>query len=613
MSETSNGVPDLTAADNEPSMEDILSSIRKIIADDKTEDVVAVEAIGESSALEDSALGADALDEPFDLETLEIPTDDSPDDIALDTADPDVAVLDIIDAPVLEEEAPVAVETPIETPRVELPESNDDEILELINFAIAGGEAEAEEIDIPPQEIAQAEETLALEDEILTIEEPMVPNVSELEPELEPIAAFDESLDLVMDSDASDYMTTQIVETEAAEITQEVPDLDVPDVSELDVNLEQVVEARVADVLEAEFVDEFAPTLEEKLAAAKIDPIPREIGNDAEFTAENTDVELEDLLADIGAELEAEPVEAEEDNLNTEAEALEDIGAASTSDQDMDLVKSLLEDLMDEPELEEDADLVDQNDDLEALLSGDEAIDVQQTVSEMDVTAEEEQEAESILDDILYQSLDDETKLSEDSTPDVGQSSISNEESELAQIARSAQSALEMPEIEEVASSNSDTVILPERDLSGTFSLMTKSAAAAAVAVTVSSAMETENVEDDPDGEAIQEVVAAADEIETSAGETSTDTNNLQEEDMVQAVKSETLLDTESEKETSDAFAALTSVVKEQADLAESGPPIGDLVQEALRPMLKEWLDKNLKGIVERAVSKEVKRISSGK
>jgi len=36
-------------------------------------------------------------------------------------------------------------------------------------------------------------------------------------------------------------------------------------------------------------------------------------------------------------------------------------------------------------------------------------------------------------------------------------------------------------------------------------------------------------------------------------------------------------------------------------------------VQGAFRPMLKEWLDANLKGIVERAVAKEVKRISSGK
>ena len=47
--------------------------------------------------------------------------------------------------------------------------------------------------------------------------------------------------------------------------------------------------------------------------------------------------------------------------------------------------------------------------------------------------------------------------------------------------------------------------------------------------------------------------------------------------------------------------------------MADRGDRIGDLVQEALRPMLKEWLDKNLKGIVERAVTKEVKRISTGK
>jgi len=46
---------------------------------------------------------------------------------------------------------------------------------------------------------------------------------------------------------------------------------------------------------------------------------------------------------------------------------------------------------------------------------------------------------------------------------------------------------------------------------------------------------------------------------------------------------------------------------------AERGDRIGDLVMEALQPMLKEWLDANLKGIVERAVTKEVKRISSGK
>jgi len=37
------------------------------------------------------------------------------------------------------------------------------------------------------------------------------------------------------------------------------------------------------------------------------------------------------------------------------------------------------------------------------------------------------------------------------------------------------------------------------------------------------------------------------------------------------------------------------------------------LVKEALRPMLQEWLDKNLKAMVQRAVTKEIKRISTGK
>jgi cell pole-organizing protein PopZ len=40
-----------------------------------------------------------------------------------------------------------------------------------------------------------------------------------------------------------------------------------------------------------------------------------------------------------------------------------------------------------------------------------------------------------------------------------------------------------------------------------------------------------------------------------------------------------------------------------------NGNTVEDLVMEALRPMLKDWLDTNLKGIVERLVEKEIKRI----
>lgn len=40
-----------------------------------------------------------------------------------------------------------------------------------------------------------------------------------------------------------------------------------------------------------------------------------------------------------------------------------------------------------------------------------------------------------------------------------------------------------------------------------------------------------------------------------------------------------------------------------------SGATVEDLMVEAMTPMLKQWLDTNLKGIVERLVEKEIKRI----
>lgn len=42
-----------------------------------------------------------------------------------------------------------------------------------------------------------------------------------------------------------------------------------------------------------------------------------------------------------------------------------------------------------------------------------------------------------------------------------------------------------------------------------------------------------------------------------------------------------------------------------------SGNTVEDIVLEALRPMLKDWLDDNLTGIVERLVDREVRKLSS--
>jgi cell pole-organizing protein PopZ len=68
------------------------------------------------------------------------------------------------------------------------------------------------------------------------------------------------------------------------------------------------------------------------------------------------------------------------------------------------------------------------------------------------------------------------------------------------------------------------------------------------------------------------------------------------------------------------AFARLNQVVEDSAPQPageEPGPAVGtsgktveDLVKETLRPMLKEWLDRNLPQVVERYVEREIARLT---
>jgi cell pole-organizing protein PopZ len=48
-----------------------------------------------------------------------------------------------------------------------------------------------------------------------------------------------------------------------------------------------------------------------------------------------------------------------------------------------------------------------------------------------------------------------------------------------------------------------------------------------------------------------------------------------------------------------------------ESPVFRSGNTVENLVQELLRPMMKEWLDANLPKIVQQAVEKEVRRIAS--
>ena len=45
----------------------------------------------------------------------------------------------------------------------------------------------------------------------------------------------------------------------------------------------------------------------------------------------------------------------------------------------------------------------------------------------------------------------------------------------------------------------------------------------------------------------------------------------------------------------------------------QNGRTIEDLVKDMLRPMLKNWLDDNLPGLVERLVRAEIERVSRGR
>ena len=110
----------------------------------------------------------------------------------------------------------------------------------------------------------------------------------------------------------------------------------------------------------------------------------------------------------------------------------------------------------------------------------------------------------------------------------------------------------------------------------------------------------------------INPTVSQADPVEIKKKLTLEPLPNQEIEMPVKAVKTDAILDEVTEAATAGAFAELNQVVEDKAVFNERGPRIGDLVQDALRPMLKEWLDANLKGIVERAVTKEVKRISKG-
>jgi cell pole-organizing protein PopZ len=69
----------------------------------------------------------------------------------------------------------------------------------------------------------------------------------------------------------------------------------------------------------------------------------------------------------------------------------------------------------------------------------------------------------------------------------------------------------------------------------------------------------------------------------------------------------ENLLSPSSASTVSAAFETLANNV-----LEEHSRTLEDIVREMLRPMLKQWLEENLPGLVERLVRAEIERVSRG-
>ena len=628
----------------EPTMEDILSSIRKIIAEDKTSEAAALDVEGVPDTADVLELGA--IDDDIDIEdALKIPdavtpSDEVPsDEIELfeDVSEPE-AIIDALPGAALEavdDSSVLDLDTLLSEPENAEPADESEGVLELMEFIeddikeapldLEDNSLDLEDVrenkfealpEIEPTiefepvtndsesdlaEPEQAEEASAINDPTIDLEDVVIEDDVQT-------TNFDESLDLVMDSDASDYLA---------------PTLDAEDVTATSWKDKAVPSTAAALFGSSVLAGVMSGGSDDE--DDSVDDAESAADADLEAVAQN-----EDVVETQTEEYEQEEVDFDvvSDDINTSTnDEISDGEPTSEKDEDLNLVKSLLAGLMDEepaddemetaePELEPDLELVE---------------DLIEAPADEDVVT-----SDSILDEILDVNVEDEVLL-QDEAVEIPEDS--EPESELANIARRARAAAEAEaplELTAQESADVDGTELSERSAAKEFSLLAGVAATAA-GIGLSSSLSSEDI---PEDEAVLETMSdikpsiddemdIADlvaETEAEISETITpevilnemaadnQTNQPQEENpMVRIVKTETLLGDDTEKDTMDAFASLSDVVQEKAELAENGPAIGELVQEALKPMLQEWLDKNLKGIVTRAVTKEIKRISSTK
>ena len=348
--------------------------------------------------------------------------------------------------------------------------------------------------------------------------------------------------------------------------------------------------------------------------------------------AADEDLEMDSLLDDILMSPIADDARVTLDDAIIETDvSAED--TTSAEDTDLELVKSLMADLADDPgglETDEDLDALlaipeaeDEtaiDDDFAALLNDVDASEVDTPEVDMpesdalqaDLASADSETDEDILGDILDMTLEDELQTHPDDLeaddPELDDLTSLDAvlEAEQDNVAENIDFEDELPSLSDIAAAAEADAVAVETVAASAPQAAIATAGLAAAAV--GGADLGSAASDDVEAEA--ETDDTPIEIETTPEPISM----IEETSMpVKAVQTDAILNEVTETAAAGAFAELNQVVEDQAVFNESGPRIGDLVQDALRPMLKEWLDANLKGIVERAVTKEVKRISSGK
>ncbi len=461
----------------------------------------------------------------------------------------------------------------------------EDDVADQGHLDVGGVPAEADIPDVTPLNFDES-----LDDSILDLTEDLeIPEIA-VEAEFNPVSN--------VVSDLEDKLSSEKAETNIAELTDDLPNDLADDFEDIDLlapskPVEDTIDTELNDVLDlSEFTDE-------DTSNSVFDNLTDDL------VIEEEPVEIVDFAADEAEELLDDAVEMPAANLESADINEFDMDAES----DLDLVKSLMADLTDDSFLEDEtedavAKFATESDD--AVFDSVEEFDVEDSILEeldasLDVTEDvDAAEQDQILNDILDMALqgEEENNVIEndfDLTVDQELAIPDPEESAedlLLQIAEAAEADAEIDEAAGILdvdnSDESADEILEELDM----------------VLNEFSEEETAPIEEE------HEVETADMFVEPEAAPEPAEQEN---DEMAKTARNDAILNEIEETAAAGAFASLTKAVEDKAVITESGPRIGELVQDALRPMLKEWLDENLKSIVERAVAKEVKRISSGK